>query len=158
MWRTDLLERTLMLGKIEGGGEGDYRRWDGWIASATRWTWVWASSGSWWWTGKLCAAVYVVAKSQTWLSDWTELMITWAVAEIITVIVTSISSLFWLCTSLCEHTCLNMASLLIKREWREHSEKKLEDSLLIATWVLEKEEMGFEGFGKGSSDWQWELR
>ena len=24
--------------------------WDGWMASPTRWTWVWASSGSWWWT------------------------------------------------------------------------------------------------------------
>ena len=25
---------------------------DGWMATLTRWTWVWASSGSWWWTGK----------------------------------------------------------------------------------------------------------
>ena len=25
---------------------------DGWMASLSRWTWVWASSGSWWWTGK----------------------------------------------------------------------------------------------------------
>ena len=23
---------------------------DGWMASPTWWTWVWASSGSWWWT------------------------------------------------------------------------------------------------------------
>ena len=29
MWRTDSLEKTLMLGKIEGGGEGDDRGWDG---------------------------------------------------------------------------------------------------------------------------------
>ena len=34
------------------GGEGDDRGWDGWMASLTRWPWVWASSGSWWWTGK----------------------------------------------------------------------------------------------------------
>ena len=33
-------------------GEGDDRGWDDWIASPTRWTWVWASSRSWWWTGK----------------------------------------------------------------------------------------------------------
>ena len=33
-------------------GEGDYRGWDGWMASPTQWTWVWSSSGSWWWTGK----------------------------------------------------------------------------------------------------------
>ena len=24
----------------------------GWMASPTWWTWLWASSGSWWWTGK----------------------------------------------------------------------------------------------------------
>ena len=33
-------------------GEGDDRGWDGWIASLTRWTWVWVNSGSWWWTGR----------------------------------------------------------------------------------------------------------
>ena len=33
-------------------GEGDDRGWDGWVASPTLWTWAWASSGSWWWTGK----------------------------------------------------------------------------------------------------------
>ena len=26
--------------------------WDGWMASLTQWTWVWVSSGSWWWTGR----------------------------------------------------------------------------------------------------------
>ena len=48
MQRTDSLEKTLMMGKIEGRGEGDDRGWDGWMASPTRWTLVWASSGSWW--------------------------------------------------------------------------------------------------------------
>ena len=47
-----LIEKTLMLGKFKVGGEGDDRGWDGWMASPTRWTWIWASSGSWWWTGK----------------------------------------------------------------------------------------------------------
>ena len=32
-------------------GEADDRGWDGWMASLTRWTWVWVNSGSWWWTG-----------------------------------------------------------------------------------------------------------
>ena len=50
MWRADSFEKTLMLGKT--GGEGDYRGWAGWMASPTRWTWVWTSSESWWWTGK----------------------------------------------------------------------------------------------------------
>ena len=35
--------------KVEG--EGDNRRWDGWMASLTEWMWVWVNSGSWWWTG-----------------------------------------------------------------------------------------------------------
>ena len=34
------------------GGEGDDRGWDGWMASLTRWTWIWVNSGSWWWTGR----------------------------------------------------------------------------------------------------------
>ena len=38
--------------RLEAGEEGDDRRWDGWMASPTQWTWVWASSGSWWRTGK----------------------------------------------------------------------------------------------------------
>ena len=38
--------------ELGAGGEGANRGWDGWIASPTRWTWVWVNSGSWWWTGK----------------------------------------------------------------------------------------------------------
>ena len=34
------------------GGEGDNRGWDVWVASPTRWTWVWVNSGGWWWTGR----------------------------------------------------------------------------------------------------------
>ena len=34
------------------GGEGDDREWDGWMASLTRWAWVWVDSRSWWWTGR----------------------------------------------------------------------------------------------------------
>ena len=38
MLRTDSLEKTLMLGKIEGRGEGEDRVMDGWMASPTQWT------------------------------------------------------------------------------------------------------------------------
>ena len=48
-WRPDSLDKTLMLGKT---GEGDDRGWDGWMASLTQWTWVWANSGWKWRTGK----------------------------------------------------------------------------------------------------------
>ena len=37
---------------LRAGGEGDDRGWDGWMASPTRWTWVWARFESWWRTGK----------------------------------------------------------------------------------------------------------
>ena len=52
MQRTDTLENTLMLGKIKGRRGGNDRGWDGWMASLTRWTWIWANSGRWWRTGK----------------------------------------------------------------------------------------------------------
>ena len=38
--------------RLRAGGEGDDRGWDGWMASPTWWTWVWASSRSWWWIGR----------------------------------------------------------------------------------------------------------
>ena len=37
---------------LAAAAEGDNRGWDGWMASQTRWTWVWVNSGSWWWTGR----------------------------------------------------------------------------------------------------------
>ena len=38
--------------RLKAGGEGNDRGWDAWMASPTPWTWVWASSESWWWTGR----------------------------------------------------------------------------------------------------------
>ena len=38
--------------RLKAGGEGDDRGWDGCMASPTQRTWVWTSSGSWWWMGK----------------------------------------------------------------------------------------------------------
>ena len=52
MQRADPLEKTLMLQKLKAGGEGDNRGWNGWMASLTQWTWVWANSRICWRTGK----------------------------------------------------------------------------------------------------------
>ena len=52
MQRADSFEKILMLRKIERRRRRDSRGWDGWMASLTPWTWVWASSRSWWWTMK----------------------------------------------------------------------------------------------------------
>ena len=53
MQTANSLERPWCLERLKGGGEGDDRGWDGWMASLTQWTWVWASPGRWWRTGKL---------------------------------------------------------------------------------------------------------
>ena len=68
MERTDSFEKTLMLGKIEGSRRRDHRGWDGWMASLTRRTWVWVSSGSWRWTGK--PGVLQSTGSQRVRHDW----------------------------------------------------------------------------------------
>ena len=52
MRRVDSLEKTDCWEGLGAGGEGDDRGWDGWMASRTRWTWVWMNSGRWWWTGR----------------------------------------------------------------------------------------------------------
>ena len=62
------------LGRLKAGGEGDNRGWNTWMASSTWWTCVWASSGSWWWTGKF-GMLQSRGSQNSWtrLSDWTEL-------------------------------------------------------------------------------------
>ena len=59
----------------KAGGEGDDRGWDGWMASLTRWTWVWVSSGSWWWTGKPAVLQSIVLQKagHDWVTElnWT---------------------------------------------------------------------------------------
>ena len=39
--------------RLKAEGKRDDRGWDGWMASLTRWTWVWTSCRSWWWTRSL---------------------------------------------------------------------------------------------------------
>ena len=38
-------KRPWCLERLKAKGEGGDRGWDGWMASSTQWTWVWASSG-----------------------------------------------------------------------------------------------------------------
>ena len=80
MRRTDSLEKTLMLGKIEGRRRRGRQRMNSWMASLTQWTWVWGGSGSWWWTGK--PSMLQCMGSQRVGHDWaTEL--NWTVSSLL---------------------------------------------------------------------------
>ena len=56
--------------------EGDDRRWDGWMASPTQWTWVWEDSRRWWWTGKPGMLRFIGSQrvGHNWATElnWTE--------------------------------------------------------------------------------------
>ena len=45
-------KRLWWWARLKAGVEGDNRGWDGWMASLTQLTWIWAKSGRWWRTGK----------------------------------------------------------------------------------------------------------
>ena len=76
MWRTDLLEKTLMLGlKIEGRRRRGWQRMRWLDGINARRTWVWASSRSWWWTGKsgMLQSMGCKESDMTERLKWTEL-------------------------------------------------------------------------------------
>ena len=56
LWPPDakswLTGRPWCWERLKAGGEGDDRGWNSWLSSPTQWTWVWASSRSWRWTGR----------------------------------------------------------------------------------------------------------
>jgi len=69
-WKPDSL-KTLMMGRVKAGGEGDGRGQGDWMALPTQWTWVLSKlwemvkdRQAW------SAAVHGATKSQTWLSNW----------------------------------------------------------------------------------------
>ena len=63
-----------LIPSTKAEGEGYDRGWDGWMASLIQWTWVWASSGSWWWTGKPDVFMGSQKAGHDWVTElkWTE--------------------------------------------------------------------------------------
>ena len=76
MQRADSFEKALMLGKIEGRRKRGWQRRKYWMASPTRWTWVWVNSGSWWWTEGPSVLWFKGSQrvGQDWLNElnWTD--------------------------------------------------------------------------------------
>ena len=61
-------KRTWCWERLGAGREEDDRRWDGWMASSTQWTWVWANSWRYWRTGK--PGILQSMESQRAGHDW----------------------------------------------------------------------------------------
>ena len=87
LWRTNSLEKILIWERLKAGREEYDRGWDGWMASLTWWIWVWASSRSWWWTGRF-GVLRPCDHKESDATDWTEL-------KVYTSVVFSIFT--WLC-------------------------------------------------------------
>ena len=82
----------------------DNRGWDGWMASPTQWTWVWASSGRWWRTGK--PGVLQSMGSQRVRHDWATEPQQWVLGIIFG------TFLFWPIQYLVHYLCLILTTLL----------------------------------------------
>ena len=63
---------------VRDWGQEEKGTTDGWMASPTRWTWIWVNSGSWWWTGRPGVLQFMGLQRvrHDWVTElnWTELM------------------------------------------------------------------------------------
>ena len=66
---------------LGAGGEGDDRGWDGWMASLTRWTWIWVNSGNLWWIGRSGVLRFMGSQrvGHDWATElnWMDIVIFW---------------------------------------------------------------------------------
>ena len=70
-----LIGRLWCWDGLGAGGEEDDRGWYGWMASLTRWTWVWVNSRSWWWRGRPGVLLFMGSQRIGHDRDWTELYV-----------------------------------------------------------------------------------
>ena len=74
-------EKTPNWEGLGAGGEVDDRGWDGWMASPTRWAWVWVNSRSLWWTERPGMLRFMGSQSvgHDWVTElnWSSEIRTW---------------------------------------------------------------------------------
>ena len=58
------LSRIYMI-QLKAGEDEDNGGWDGWMASPTQWTWVWANPRRWWRAG-LCSLPVIWPEAKIW--------------------------------------------------------------------------------------------
>ena len=73
LWPPDT--NSQLIGKdperLKARGEGDDREWDGWTASLTQWTWVWATSGRWrTWKPGMAQSMGSQKVRHDWVTEW----------------------------------------------------------------------------------------
>ena len=68
------LKRCWCWKRLKVVGKGDNRGWDGLMASATQWTWVWVNSGSWRWTGRpgMLQSMWSQRVGHNWVTELTD--------------------------------------------------------------------------------------
>ena len=80
-------KRPWCLEGLGAEGEGDARGWDGWMASPTRWTWVWVNSWSRWWTGRPGVLWFMGLQrvGHDWATelDWTEVFCNYQLVKVV---------------------------------------------------------------------------
>ena len=78
LWPPDV--KNWLIGKDSDAGKNWRQDWDGWMALLTRWTWVCASSRSWWWTRKLGVLPFMEFQRvrHNWMTElnWTKAWMT----------------------------------------------------------------------------------
>ena len=100
LWPSQVLTHWKRLWCWKGlgaGGEGDDRGWDGWMASLTRWTWVWVNSGRWWWTGRP-GVLWLMGSQRVKLLNWTELNLKQLIRIFCENILDTVKEILWIIT------------------------------------------------------------
>ena len=164
--------------RLKAGGEGDDRGWVGKMVSPTRWTWVWASSGSWWWTGKpgVLQSVGLQRVRHNWVTklNW-DAFESWAIKKVEDWRIDAFELWYWRILLRVPWTARRSNQSILKEIHREYSLKDgcwSWSSNTLATWweepthwkrpwcwerlkAVEGDDKGWNGWMASPTQWMW---